>query len=440
MPSTHSSRESRSRSRKPPRDEYHGQISAKKINVFKNGDPYHKGIKVVITSRMHDFDVLLNTISEKIDLSHGAKRIFTTAGKQVKAIKDLEDGKDYVASSGHFSPLKYGSNPIARKPRSPSRKKREKKSTDERPDTVRTTQSTQPRPKKKKKVPKKRAHSTSPRLEKFTPSDTVVSDTIKKVKHTGKKLRETANNAAHDGNEVVKKKVKKVKKSTKSAAEKAAKIPSAVAAGAAGAVSGAIVGASEKMTGREKAKERKHTPSPTRTHSITPRSAHHSPVKPKSRDSYHSPEPKPRSRRNSANKEENLPSDEENKGDERPESRMSKRESKENSRPSSRGSEHESEHSEHFGSGSEASEEEEEKEERVMEEKHSRRGSHVSNHSTHNHKEEAHEKIHERPSSRRQSRVVEQRRESLKKNGKAGGTNWGDLSSFTKNIESLLRK
>ncbi|PAV90898.1 hypothetical protein WR25_24203 isoform B [Diploscapter pachys] len=246
------------------RDEYHGQISAKKINVFKNGDPYHKGIKVVITSRMHDFDVLLNTISEKIDLSHGAKRIFTTAGKQVKAIKDLEDGKDYVASSGHFSPLKYGSSPIARKPRSPSRKKREKKSTDERPDTVRTTQSTQPRPKKKKKVPKKRAHSTSPRLEKSTPSDTVVSDTVKKVKHTGKKLRETANNAAHDGNEVVKKKVKKVKKSTKSAAEKAAKIPSAVAAGAVGAVSGAIVGASEKMTGKEKAKERKHTPSPTR--------------------------------------------------------------------------------------------------------------------------------------------------------------------------------
>ncbi len=30
------------------RDEYHGQISAKKINVFKNGDPYHKGIKVGI--------------------------------------------------------------------------------------------------------------------------------------------------------------------------------------------------------------------------------------------------------------------------------------------------------------------------------------------------------------------------------------------------------
>ena len=52
---------------------------------------------------MHDFDVLLNTISEKIDLSHGAKRIFTTAGKQIKAIKDLEDGKVgfHISFSGY---------------------------------------------------------------------------------------------------------------------------------------------------------------------------------------------------------------------------------------------------------------------------------------------------------------------------------------------------
>ncbi|XGW12340.1 hypothetical protein V3C99_013220, partial [Haemonchus contortus] len=81
----------------------------KTIRVFKNGDPYHPGTKFVVNRRyVCDMEHLLNILSEKIDLPYGAKRLFTTNGKLIRHLNDLEDKQDYVASSNHFIPLKYG--------------------------------------------------------------------------------------------------------------------------------------------------------------------------------------------------------------------------------------------------------------------------------------------------------------------------------------------
>ncbi|PIO68538.1 Doublecortin, partial [Teladorsagia circumcincta] len=79
------------------------------VRVFKNGDPYHQGTKFVVNRRyVHDLDHMLNLLSEKIDLPYGAKRLFTTNGKLVRHLNDIEDKQDYVASSNQFIPLKYG--------------------------------------------------------------------------------------------------------------------------------------------------------------------------------------------------------------------------------------------------------------------------------------------------------------------------------------------
>ncbi|KHJ86338.1 Doublecortin [Oesophagostomum dentatum] len=81
----------------------------KTVRVFKNGDPYHQGIKVVLNRRyVHDLDKLLELLSEKFDLTHGVKKLYTTNGKLIRHFQDIEDKQDYVAATNHFIPLFYG--------------------------------------------------------------------------------------------------------------------------------------------------------------------------------------------------------------------------------------------------------------------------------------------------------------------------------------------
>ncbi|CAB3404958.1 unnamed protein product [Caenorhabditis bovis] len=81
----------------------------RKITIFKNGDRFHRGVKYVINPRViKDMEPLLNQLNERIELSHGVKRIYTKDGKLVKGIKELEDGKIYVAASSAFIPMRYG--------------------------------------------------------------------------------------------------------------------------------------------------------------------------------------------------------------------------------------------------------------------------------------------------------------------------------------------
>ncbi|PIC47231.1 hypothetical protein B9Z55_006654 [Caenorhabditis nigoni] len=81
----------------------------RKISIYKNGDRFHRGVKFVINPRVvKDMEPLLNQINDRIELSHGAKKLYTTDGKVVGSIKELEDGKIYVAASAQFIPMRYG--------------------------------------------------------------------------------------------------------------------------------------------------------------------------------------------------------------------------------------------------------------------------------------------------------------------------------------------
>ncbi|CAI2329239.1 unnamed protein product [Caenorhabditis sp. 36 PRJEB53466] len=81
----------------------------RKISVYKNGDRFHRGVKFVINPRIiKEMEPLLNQINDRIELSHGAKKLYTTDGKVISSIKELEDGKIYIAASAQFIPMRYG--------------------------------------------------------------------------------------------------------------------------------------------------------------------------------------------------------------------------------------------------------------------------------------------------------------------------------------------
>lgn len=51
-------------------------------------------LQFVINPRViKDMEPLLNQINDRIELSHGAKKLFSADGKMVTSIKELEDGK-----------------------------------------------------------------------------------------------------------------------------------------------------------------------------------------------------------------------------------------------------------------------------------------------------------------------------------------------------------
>uniref|UniRef100_A0A8R1HUK5 Doublecortin domain-containing protein n=1 Tax=Caenorhabditis japonica TaxID=281687 RepID=A0A8R1HUK5_CAEJA len=84
-------------------------FNIRKISIYKNGDRFHRGVKFVINPRVvKNMEPLLNQINDRIELSHGAKKLYTADGKVVNSIKELEDGKIYVAASAHFIPMRYG--------------------------------------------------------------------------------------------------------------------------------------------------------------------------------------------------------------------------------------------------------------------------------------------------------------------------------------------
>lgn len=59
----------------------------KRIRVYRNGDPYHKGINVVLNMRhSHDINSFLDAISERIGLVSGVKRLYTLNGNQVNIL------------------------------------------------------------------------------------------------------------------------------------------------------------------------------------------------------------------------------------------------------------------------------------------------------------------------------------------------------------------
>src|SRR5690606_24313541 len=87
----------------------------RRIKVYRNGDPYDAGINVVLNmKKIHDIGTFLDVINDRISLVNGAKRLYTVNGQHVKKTSELQNGKEYVASSGQFTPLNYGKKALQR--------------------------------------------------------------------------------------------------------------------------------------------------------------------------------------------------------------------------------------------------------------------------------------------------------------------------------------
>lgn len=63
---------------------------------------------IINDRQVQDLDVFLTAVTRRIDLPFGAKKLYTTNGTHIKDLRGIHDGKDYVASSGLFTPLPYG--------------------------------------------------------------------------------------------------------------------------------------------------------------------------------------------------------------------------------------------------------------------------------------------------------------------------------------------
>uniref|UniRef100_A0A0N4V794 Doublecortin domain-containing protein n=1 Tax=Enterobius vermicularis TaxID=51028 RepID=A0A0N4V794_ENTVE len=69
-------------------------IVSKRILIYRNGDAFHKGLKVAVnTKHVHSVQSLLDVVNEKIGLPNGAKKLYTLSGQLVKTMDGIEDGK-----------------------------------------------------------------------------------------------------------------------------------------------------------------------------------------------------------------------------------------------------------------------------------------------------------------------------------------------------------
>ena len=80
--------------------------------MFKNGDKFDPGTRVVVTNRKYrTFGVLLDDLSSKVKLANGAVRHLYTPrnGHEVQSLNSLKhDGKYICASVGKLKKEKYG--------------------------------------------------------------------------------------------------------------------------------------------------------------------------------------------------------------------------------------------------------------------------------------------------------------------------------------------
>ncbi|KAJ1566323.1 Doublecortin domain-containing protein 2B, partial [Cladochytrium tenue] len=77
---------------------------SRKIRVFRNGDVFAPGKKLVVSPRVYrNYEQFLHNISLEINLLNGAvRRVYTLDGRAVRGLSDLCDGQSYVATGGEL--------------------------------------------------------------------------------------------------------------------------------------------------------------------------------------------------------------------------------------------------------------------------------------------------------------------------------------------------
>lgn len=84
---------------------------ARMITFYRNGDPFHSGTKVSIMPGK-DFvslDTLCDYLTQRMNIPHGVRYIFSLTGRKINHLDDLLDGYSYVVSgTRNFQELAYG--------------------------------------------------------------------------------------------------------------------------------------------------------------------------------------------------------------------------------------------------------------------------------------------------------------------------------------------
>lgn len=101
-------------------------IQAKKVTFFRNGDLFFKGVVLAISSKIYPsidsliLDANRHPICDVSILPKGIRYVFSTDGKRITSLDELQEGKGYVFSSTEsFKHLQYGGvNPILLRNRS----------------------------------------------------------------------------------------------------------------------------------------------------------------------------------------------------------------------------------------------------------------------------------------------------------------------------------
>ncbi|KAI8805009.1 hypothetical protein BJ742DRAFT_426277 [Cladochytrium replicatum] len=73
---------------------------SKRIRVYKNGDVYHPGRKLIVSGRIYrNWEQFLHSLSSQVELLSGAvQKVFTVDGKPVRSLDELEENGNYVAA------------------------------------------------------------------------------------------------------------------------------------------------------------------------------------------------------------------------------------------------------------------------------------------------------------------------------------------------------
>ncbi|KAJ3307486.1 Doublecortin domain-containing protein 2C [Blyttiomyces sp. JEL0837] len=86
------------------------EFKSRKIRVFRNGDIFTPGKKLVISPRVYrNYEQFLHNISLDLNLLNGAvRRVYTMEGHLIESLDDLIDGAFYVATAGEmFKRVRY---------------------------------------------------------------------------------------------------------------------------------------------------------------------------------------------------------------------------------------------------------------------------------------------------------------------------------------------
>nr|CAD7260681.1 unnamed protein product [Timema shepardi] len=74
---------------------------ARRVTFYRNGDPFFPGVEFRFKPGrdISNLEALLDKLSLRMDLPHGARYVFTMDGERRMRLEELEDGSSYVVSS-----------------------------------------------------------------------------------------------------------------------------------------------------------------------------------------------------------------------------------------------------------------------------------------------------------------------------------------------------